>query len=58
MAGSLPALLPIPYALQWGETIWGSLNPAVGVKPTRIGIRQLIISTLFTLLFVITWNLQ
>ena len=58
LAGSLPALLPIPYALQWGETLWGCLNPAVGVKPTRIGIRQLIVSTLFTLLFIITWNLQ
>ena len=58
LAGTLPALLPIPYALQWGETIWGCLNPAIGVKPTRIGIRQLIVSTLFTLLFVITWNLQ
>ena len=56
LAGSLPALLPIPYAVQWGESIWGCLNPAVGVKPTRIGIRQLIVSTMFTLLFIITWN--
>lgn len=52
----LPPLLPIPYALQWVETIWGTLNPAVGVKPVRIGIRQLIVSTLFTFLFILAWN--
>jgi hypothetical protein len=52
----VPGLLPLPYLLQWGETLWGTLNPAVGMKPTRIGIRQLIVSTLFTLLFIIAWN--
>jgi hypothetical protein len=51
-----PALLPIPYALQWGETLWGTLNPAIGAKPTAIGIRQLIVSTLFTILFILVWN--
>jgi hypothetical protein len=53
----LPTLLPIPYALQWGETIWGVFNPAIGTKPTAIGIRQLVVSILFTILFIITWNL-
>lgn len=53
---ALPGLLPIPYLLQWGETLWGTLKPAVGMKPTRIGIRQLMVSTLFTLLFIIAWN--
>ncbi|OGO27143.1 MAG: hypothetical protein A2W33_07570 [Chloroflexi bacterium RBG_16_52_11] len=57
LSGSLPAWLPLPYAVQWIETTWGCLNPAVGVKPTRIGMRQLIVSTLFTFLFIITWNL-
>lgn len=45
----------LPYLLQWGETIWGSINPAVGKRPTAIGFRQLFISTLFTLLFILTW---
>jgi hypothetical protein len=54
----LPTLLPIPYALQWGETLWGTFNPAIGAQPTRIGFRQLTISTLFTLLFILTWNLS
>ena len=52
-----PRLIPLPYAVQWAETLWGSLRPAIGVKPTRIGIRQLTVSTLFTGLFIITWNL-
>lgn len=59
IAGFLPPLLPLPYALQWAETIWGALfRPAVGAKPTAIGFRQLAISSLFTLLFILTWNLS
>jgi hypothetical protein len=55
--GYLPTILPLPYLLQWAESVWGTLNPAVGVKPTVIGVRQLVISSLFTILFIITWNL-
>ena len=57
IADWLPTWIFVPYALQWTETIWGTFNPAVGVKPTKIGIRQLIVSTLFTTLFIITWNI-
>lgn len=53
--GLLSSTLFIPYALQFCETSWGVLNPALGWKPTRIGIRQLIVSSLFTFLFIITW---
>ncbi len=56
LANVLPRALPLPYLLQWGETVWGSLRPAVQMRPTLIGIRQLIISTLFTILFIFTWN--
>jgi hypothetical protein len=52
----LPGLVFLPYLLQWLETLWGIMNPAIGQKPTRIGIRQLIVSSLFTLLFIITWR--
>jgi hypothetical protein len=52
----LPPFLFFPYLLQWCETLWGTLRPAVGVKPTQIGVRQLIVSTLFTLFFIVTWN--
>ncbi len=55
-AGSIVSpLLPIPYFLQWGETIYGALRPAAGIRPTRIGFRQLIVSSLFTLLFILAW---
>ena len=54
--GLLPRFLFIPYLLQWIETIWGIDHPAVGWKPTRIGIRQLIVSTLWTVLFIVFWR--
>jgi hypothetical protein len=53
----LPAFIFLPYLLQWAETIWGIFRPAIKWKPTRIGIRQLIVSTLWTVLFIITWSL-
>ncbi len=56
LPGILPAMLFIPYLLQWGESLWGITHPAIGWKPTRIGIRQLIVSTLFTLFFILAWN--
>lgn len=56
LASVLPRLLFIPYLVQWSETLWGILHPAIGWKPTRIGIRQLIVSTLWTVLFIITWR--
>ena len=56
VVGILPAALFIPYLLQWGETLWGITHPAIGWKPNRIGIRQLIVSSLFTLSFIIAWN--
>jgi hypothetical protein len=56
-SGVLPVFLPIPYAIQWVETILGTIRPAVGVKPTRIGLRQLAVSTLFTLAFIVTWRI-
>jgi hypothetical protein len=52
----LPQWIFIPYLVQWLETLWGITHPATGWKPTAIGIRQLIISTLFTLLFIVFWR--
>ncbi len=54
----LPPLLWLPYLLQLTETIYGTLKPAVKVKPTAIGIRQLIVSSLFTVLFILTWTVN
>jgi hypothetical protein len=52
-SGWLPFWLPLAFAVQWIEVIWGTFRPAIGVKPTSIGIRQLIVSTLFTLIFIL-----
>jgi len=51
-----PFWLFLPYLLQWLETLRGVLQPAIKVKPTAIGIRQLIVSTIFTILFILTWS--
>lgn len=57
LTGLVPSLLFVPYAVQWAETVQGTLRPAIDLRPTAIGIRQLIISTLFTLLFILTWSI-
>ncbi len=54
--GLLPRGLFLPFLLQWAETVWGLYFPAWRWKPTRIGIRQLIVSTLWTVLFILTWR--
>ena len=51
----LPSLLFIPYLVQWFETMWGITHPATGWKPTRIGVRQLIVSSLWTVCFIVFW---
>jgi hypothetical protein len=53
----LPRLIFVPYLIQWGETLWGIFHPAIKWKPTRIGIRQLIVSILWTIAFVFIWRL-
>ncbi len=55
--GWIPAWSAVPFLLQWGETLWGIMHPAVGIKPTRIGLRQLLVSVLFTILFILVWRL-
>lgn len=56
IVGILPTLIALPYLLQWAETIRGTLQPAVQEKPKAIGMRQLAVSTLFTLLFILAWQ--
>lgn len=57
LASVLPRFLFIPYLVQWSETMWGIFHPAIKWKPTRIGIRQLIVSIFWTILFIVTWRL-
>ncbi len=54
--GIIPGLVWLAFLLQFGETLFGTVNPATGAKPVQIGVRQLIVSSLFTLLFILTWG--
>ena len=56
LIGSIPFWTFVPYLVQWLETIWGITHPAVGWKPVRIGMRQLIVSVLWTVLFIVFWR--
>ena len=57
LASLVPRFIFLPYLIQWMETLWGILHPAVKWRPVRIGIRQLIVSILWTILFIVTWRL-
>lgn len=57
LSSVLPRFLFTPYLIQWLETVWGIFHPAIKWKPTRIGVRQLIVSTLWTISFIVTWRL-
>ena len=52
----VPGWLWIAFIIQFFETIYGSISPAIRVKPVSIGIRQLIITTIFTIIFIIFWR--
>ncbi len=55
LQGWLPVLLPLAYLIQVVETLWGILHPALAAKPVAIGVRQLIVSVAFTLVFTAIW---
>jgi len=55
VAGVVSAWLWLAYAVQWIETLVGVMHPAVKTKPTVIGIRQFLVTTLFTIVFILTW---
>ena len=57
IASVLPRFLFLPYLIQWGETLWGIFHPAIKWKPTHIGIRQLVVSIVWTILFITAWEL-
>ena len=52
----VPLWLFLPYLVQWLEVLRGTLQPAFALQPKAIGFRQLAVSTLFTLLFILTWK--
>jgi hypothetical protein len=50
-----PALISFPFLLQWSETAQAAFTRVPPPRPTSVGIRQLIVSTAFTVLFVLVW---
>ena len=52
----IPHLVWLAYLVQVIETIWGTIHPAVGAKPVKIGVRQLFISIIYTVLFILFWR--
>lgn len=52
LEGQIPRLVVVAFALMLLDALDGVLRPAVGVKPTRIGLRQLAMSSLFVALSV------
>jgi len=56
IAGVVSYWLLLPFAIQAAETVRGTLRPATGQRPKIIGIRQLIVTILFTVAFMITWH--
>ncbi|MFN8413129.1 MAG: YwiC-like family protein [Anaerolineales bacterium] len=52
----IPPLIFAPFLIQWLETLWGITHPAIKWKPMRIGMRQFLVSSLWTILFIIFWR--
>lgn len=47
--------LTLAYAVQAAESLVGALRPAVGATPTAVGLRQLAVSLLFAVSFLLAW---
>lgn len=58
LAGWIPAWVWLAFAVQWVENLWGALRPAVRARPTAIGLRQLFVSVVFTVVFILAWRLS
>lgn len=56
-AGWVPALVPSAYALMAIDALEGVLRPAVGARPTRIGLRQLLVGMGYVLLMLLSYAL-
>ena len=52
----VPLFIFVPFLVQWLETLWGITHPSVGWKPIQIGMRQLVVSVLWTALFIVFWR--
>jgi len=51
----VPTLVPVAFGITFLDALEGILRPAVGARPRRIGVRQLVISSAFVLVMVIAY---
>jgi hypothetical protein len=56
MAKIIPTLVWLAFLVQALEAVWGTFKPAIGTRPVAVGLRQLFVSILFTVIFVIFWR--
>jgi O-antigen/teichoic acid export membrane protein len=52
----IPMFVFSAFLVQALETVYGTVYPAIGAKPVSIGTRQLIVSIIFTVLFITNWR--
>ncbi len=57
LSRSIPPWVWLAYLVQFAEVAWGTWRPAVKWRPSRIGLRQMVVSTLFTVVFILTWRM-
>ena len=58
LAGIIPGLVWLAFTIQWVEIIYGTLSPAIKVKPVVVGVRQMVVSILFTVCLILTWLIK
>jgi len=56
VSGSIPRWVWLAFAVQFAEVFWGTWHPATKWPPARIGFRQLGVSILFTVVFILAWR--
>lgn len=56
--GWVPDLVPSAYTLMAIDALEGVLRPAVGARPTRIGLRQLLVGVGYVLLMSVSYALS
>ena len=55
LSGWVPTLVPFAFAVTFLDSLDGVFRPAVGARPRRIGVRQLLISSAFVAVMVLAY---
>ena len=55
LVGWVPTLVPVAFGVTFLDALEGVLRPAVGTRPRRIGVRQLVISSAFVVMMVLAY---